>query len=129
MPISSEIPVYDLGEVVPLGNATWIEGAGPFVNEAGEPTNPTAAILTVQPPPESGANPVNYYWPSGTPALEQQTGNVPGSDPPEPVGAGRFYQNVTATFAGMWEYRLRGTGNVEQIDYGRFLVRPSRIPL
>lgn len=129
MPVTSEIPEYDLGDVVPLGNATWITGSGPFTDINGEPTNPTSATVTVQPPPESGANPVTYSWPTGTPALEQQTGNVPGSSPPVAVGPGRFYANHKVLFPGLWYYRLKGVGAVEQIDEGRFWVKPSTIPL
>lgn len=129
MPITSEVPVYDVGEVVPIGNATWIEGAGPFVNLAGVPTNPTTVTITLFPPVESQASPTTYFWPSGTPAAEQQTGDIPGSEPPEPVGAGRFFANHPSLFSGMWHYRLRGTGAVEQLDEGRFWVRPSSVPL
>lgn len=126
MPISSDIPVYDLGDVVPLGNATWIAGSGPFTDANGAAANPTSATITVQPPTGSS---ITYSWPTGTPALEQQTGNIPGVTPPTAVGPGRFYANQLASAAGLWHYRLRGVGAVEQLDEGRFLVRASTIPL
>jgi hypothetical protein len=129
MPITSEVPEYDLGDVIPLGNATWIVGSDPFTDESGAPTNPTSITITVQPPEESGVNPTTYFWPGGTPAAIQQTGNVPGVTPPVAVGPGRFYVNHPLLFSGLWHYRLRGIGAVEQVDEGRFWVKPSTIPL
>lgn len=129
MPITEDIPEYDLGDVVPLGNATWITGSGPFTDINGAPTNPTSVTITVQPPAESEISPTIYYWPSGTPAVEQQTGDIPGVEPPTAVGPGRFYANHKVLAAGLWHYRLRGIGAVEQLDEGRFWVTPSTIPL
>jgi hypothetical protein len=114
MPISADVPKYQIMDVVPLGNPTWIEGAGAFTDVAGTATNPTSATLTVVPPPESEVNPTTYSWPAGTPALAQEA-------------AGRFYANHRVTVPGLWHYRLAGVGNVEQADEGRFWVEPSQV--
>ena len=99
---------FALGQYIPISMSFTHTVTGALVD-------PTTLTLTVQPP--TGAA-VVYAWPSGT-----LTRTVDASGMACPVGA--FTQEILATAAGVWSYKIRSTGAARGGASGQFTVLPD----
>jgi hypothetical protein len=100
---------YDLGDRVRLGNHSSNTATAPFTTVLGVPTDPTATALTVQKP--DGTETAYTY---ALASLSRES-------------VGRFYVDVTLDQAGLWSYKLAGTGAVVAVQEGQLHVRASSI--
>jgi hypothetical protein len=103
---------YDHGDRVRLGNHSGTTATAPFTTVGGVATDPTEVVLTVKAP--DGTTTV-YRWP--TPGV--------GETLLSKEATGRFYADVTLSAAGLWAYRLAGTGAVVATEEGVLHVRRS----
>lgn len=108
------IEAFDVGDKVRLGNAA---GANEdetvrtaFIDITGAAADPTTVSLEVLKP--SGTA-LTYNYPT------QGAGD--GLLTREEVG--RFYRDVSLDTAGLWHWKLTGTGTVETSESGAFYVR------
>lgn len=104
---------YDVGDMIRVGNWSGNAATAAFTVLSGTATDPTAVTLTVQRP---DATQLIYGYPSagtdGTLTRES---------------AGRFYRDVILDAAGVWYWRLDGTGAVTAAAEGAFYVQPTAI--
>jgi len=105
--------LYDLNDSVRLGNPTTAPEAAAFATILGTPTDPTAVTLTILRPDRTI---LVYGWPSagadGTLVRES---------------AGRFYTELVLNQAGVWRYRIEGTGAVVAAAAGTLTVARSTV--
>lgn len=106
---------YDTDDRVRLGNHSTNTATGPFTTVGGVVTDPTDVVLTVG-EPDGTATVYRYPTPGvGETLLTRES-------------AGRFYADVTLDAAGLWAYRLAGTGAVVAAEEGMLHVRKSLVP-
>jgi hypothetical protein len=103
---------YDTNDRVRLGNHSAVSGTAAFTTVGGVATDPTDTALTVLEP--DGTSTV-YRYP--TPGV--------GESLLSKEDTGRFYADVTLDQAGLWRYRLAGTGAVVATEEGVLHVRRS----
>jgi hypothetical protein len=108
-----------VGQLIYLGNHSSVTDeagvqVGAFKNAAGQDTDPTTVTLRI----EDGAGEVEVYtWPSGDQLATKEAGQT-----------GRFYvpRTPSTAQAGVWHWRLEGTGAVQTAIQGRFYIVPAR---
>jgi hypothetical protein len=103
---------YDVSDRVRLGNHSGNTSTAAFTTVGGVATDPTEVVLTVREPDGTLAV---YRWPTpgvGESALSKET-------------TGRFYADVGLDAAGLWAYRVEGTGAVVASEEGMLHVRKS----
>ena len=105
------ISSYDTGDVVRLGNHSTNTATAAFTDALGVATDPSVVTLVVDKP--DGTTTTTYTY-GGSPALSKET-------------TGRYYVDVTIDQAGLWAYRLAGTGTAQAADEGQFHVRKSGV--
>lgn len=104
----------DIGDELRFGNAMEATAAAPFEDIDGNPSDPSAVVLTILKP--DGTTLV-YGWPSAG-----ADGTLQHADP------GRFYADVVIDQSGHWRYRLEGTGAVTAAAEGSVGVQRRRVP-
>jgi hypothetical protein len=100
---------YDVGDRVRLGNHSTNTATGPFTTVGGAVTDPTTITLTVQKPDTTETA---YTYALATLSKES---------------TGRYYVDVTLDQAGLWSYRLAGTGAVIAVEEAQLHVRKSNV--
>lgn len=108
------IASYDEDDRVRLGNHSTNTATAPFRTVGGVDTDPSDVALTVREP--DGTQTV-YRFPTpgaGESLLSKET-------------TGRFYADVTLDAAGLWTYRLAGTGAVVAVEEAQLHVRKSGV--
>jgi hypothetical protein len=105
-----------VGQLLYLGNHSSVTDeagvqVGAFKNAAGQDTDPTTVTLRVT----DGAGITTVYTYNGSPAALKET-------------TGRFYvaRTPVQAEAGLWRWRLEGTGTVQAAIQGTFYVVPAR---
>jgi hypothetical protein len=101
---------YDVGDIVRLGNHSTNTDTAAFTDASGVATDPTTVTLVLDKP--DGTTTTYTYL--GNPALLKET-------------TGRYYVDVALTLAGLWYYRLAGTGTVQAAAEGVLNVRSSLV--
>lgn len=100
---------YYVGHVARIGNHSTNDEAEAFTDAAtGAATDPSGVTLKVV-EPDGDTTTYTYL---GSPALSKET-------------TGRYYVDVQLTGAGMWSYRLAGTGSAQAAFEGQLHVRKS----
>jgi hypothetical protein len=98
------ISSYDVDDRVRLGNHSSNPNTAPFTTVAGVPTDPTTVTLVVK---EPDGTLTTYTYPA---TLSKES-------------TGRFYTDITLDAAGLWSYRLTGTGAVVAVEEGQLHAR------
>lgn len=100
--------VFDIGDLIRL--RSW-DDAHPlgFTNAAGVATDPTTVSVVVTKPDRT----TTTYTFAATQVLKDSTG--------------KFYYELTPDQSGDWFFEWRGTGAVQAVEPGQFIVRPSRV--
>ena len=104
------ITSYDVGDRVRLGNHSSNPSTGAITDVNGDPSDPTDITLVVAKPDGDA----DTYTFNGTPPLSKEA-------------VGRYYVDVTLDQAGLWTYRLAGTGAVVIAEEGQLHVRKSGV--
>jgi hypothetical protein len=108
------ISAYDVGDSIRLGNHAGDNdddtARTAFTDITGVATNPTTVSLELLKPDTTE---VVYGYPSGA------------DGPMTQEGTGRYYRDVDLDQAGLWHWKLIGTGTVETAEQGALYVRRS----
>lgn len=96
------IDVYDVGDLVRVTAA--------FTNTAGTATDPTAVTLKVIDP---SGNEASYAYGESPSVVEKSA-------------TGGYYADLSIDEAGDWHYQWLGTGTVQAVEPGQFVVQFAR---